>query len=99
MGPCELLPRVDVYRLSDHMREEFRTLVSEAVRSALAELGNRPAGALRGHDAARYLGLGRSRFYMVLKEHPELLAASFTVGKARMWQILLQKSVAVSREP
>ena len=44
-----------------------------------------PAGALRAAEAARYLGLGRSRFYTLLDEHPQLLAASFTVGKARMW--------------
>jgi predicted DNA-binding transcriptional regulator AlpA len=87
--PEELLPKVDLYRLSAHIRDELASLVSEAVRAALEEQGLRkpvaPAGALRGPDAAAYLGVGRSHFYDLLKEDPELLSASFTAGRCRMW--------------
>jgi predicted DNA-binding transcriptional regulator AlpA len=87
--PDELLPRVDVYRLSAQIREELASLVSEAVRAALEEQGLRkrpaPEGALRGRAAAKYIGISPSHFYALLKEDPHLLGASFTAGRCRMW--------------
>jgi predicted DNA-binding transcriptional regulator AlpA len=87
----ELLPKVDLWQVSSAARQVLTDLVNEAVRKALEEHGLKrsrtPAVALRGTDAAAYIGVGRSRFYGLLKEHPELMAASYTVGKARCWPV------------
>src|SRR6188472_1360594 len=74
----ELLPKVDLFRISDPMLEVLTSLVRQAVRQEMAAAA--PAGALRAADAARYLGLGRSKFYAMLKADPELMGASFCVG-------------------
>jgi hypothetical protein len=79
----ELLPRVDLFRISGPMLEALTDLVRQAVRQEMAAAA--PAGALRAADAARYLGLGRSKFYVMLKADPELMGASFCVGTARLW--------------
>jgi predicted DNA-binding transcriptional regulator AlpA len=85
----ELFPKVDLWRISDEARQALIQLVKQSVREALEEQGLRkppvPAGALRGSDAAAYLGVGRSHFYGLLKEDPQLLGLSFTVGRCRMW--------------
>jgi predicted DNA-binding transcriptional regulator AlpA len=87
----ELLPKVDVYRLSEAALQQLQPLINAAVRAALEEQGlKKPRvtpGALRGKDAADYLGISRSRFYALLKTDPALKAASFTVGKSRAWTI------------
>ena len=67
-------------------------LVGEAVCKALEGQGVKkaraaPSGALRAAAAANYIGVGRSRFYGLLKEDPELLGLSFRAGRARMWSV------------
>jgi hypothetical protein len=87
----ELLPKVDLWRISDEARQALIQLVKQSLREALEEQGLKkppvPTGALRGADAAAYLGVGRSHFYGLLKEDPQLLGLSFTVGRCRMWPI------------
>jgi hypothetical protein len=82
----DLLPRVDVYRLSAQMREELVNIVNAAVRAALEEQGltKRPApeGALRGRAAAKYIGISPSHFYDLLKKDPALAKLSYQVGKS-----------------
>jgi hypothetical protein len=81
--PDELLPKVDLFRISGPMLEVLSDLVRQAVRQEMAEAA--PPGAMRAAQAADYIGVGRSRFYKLLKEDPQLLGLSFTVGTARMW--------------
>jgi predicted DNA-binding transcriptional regulator AlpA len=85
----DLLPRVDVYRLSDGIRRELARLMGDAVRDALDKCGRlpHPTGALKATQAAAYIGLSRSKFYEVLKKDPGLMQQSFTVGKCRLWPI------------
>ena len=65
------------------MLEALTDLVRQAVRQELAAAA--PPGALRAAQAADHIGVGRSRFYLLLKEDAQLLGLSFTVGTARMW--------------
>jgi predicted DNA-binding transcriptional regulator AlpA len=76
-------------RLHD-VSADARALLKELLREVLTEhLGKprAPAGALRGKEAARYIGLGKTRFYKVIKEDPVLKAASFKIGNARAWPV------------
>ena len=54
----ELLPKVELWRISDEARQALIQLVKQSVREALEEQGLRkppvPTGALRGADAAAY---------------------------------------------
>ena len=79
----DLLPKVDLFRISGPVLEALSDFVREAVRQELATAA--PAGALRAAEAADYIGVCRSRFYKLLKEDPQLPGLSFTVGTARMW--------------
>jgi predicted DNA-binding transcriptional regulator AlpA len=86
----DLLPRVDVYGLSDRIRHELTRLVADAVSDAFARRGTTPqlpTGALRAKQAAAYIGLSRSKFYEVLKNDRVLMQHSLTVGKCRLWPI------------
>lgn len=87
----DLLPRVDVHRLSETIRQDIINLVGDAVRDVMFELAAKrrqlPAGALKAAEAAAYLSLSRSKFYEVVKEDAVLLQSSFKVGKCRLWPI------------
>jgi predicted DNA-binding transcriptional regulator AlpA len=77
--------------LSDAAREEIAQIVAAAVDRAMAQLGSKrgsvaPA-ALKAADAARFLGVGRSTFYNLLKADAALMAASFKIGTSRVWAI------------
>jgi hypothetical protein len=86
-----LLPKVDLYAISDEARLQISAIVESSVTRALgAQSSGRPRLApagLRGPDAARYVGLGRSSFYARLKTDPALLGASFKVGNTRIWKV------------
>jgi hypothetical protein len=86
-----LLPKVDLYKLSDEARQQISAIVESSVTRAIAAQSSArprlaPAG-LRASDAARYIGLGRSSFYARLKTDDVLLAASFKVGNSRIWKV------------
>jgi hypothetical protein len=86
-----LLPKVDLYRLSDRARQEISEIVDSSVGRALAAQSSKrvrlPPAGLRAADAARYVGLGRSSFYAQLKTDAALMAASFKVGNSRIWKV------------
>jgi predicted DNA-binding transcriptional regulator AlpA len=81
---------VDLYTLSDEARQQISAIVESSVTRALAAQSSArprlPPAGLRGPDAARYIGLGRSSFYTRLKTDPALLAASFKCGNVRIWK-------------
>jgi hypothetical protein len=86
-----LLPKVDVYKLSEEAQEAISAIVKSSVTQVLVAQSSAhprlPPAGLRGPDAARYVGLGRSSFYTRLKTDPALLAASFKVGNTRIWKV------------
>lgn len=65
---------------------QLRQLIEEVVLKKLGQQESTPAGALRPKEAAAHIGVGRSKFYELLKEDPQLAEASFQVGTARMWR-------------
>ena len=93
----DLLHRVELCRISPDGRQALDALVQQAVSDVLEKLGlvkpqvakttlrEVPKTALRAEEAAAYIGVGRSTFYTLVKEDLHLLAASFTVGRCRMW--------------
>lgn len=86
----ELLPKVEVWRITDQVALALHELVKDAVRKVLEEEGLRRAPvqpeALRINEAARYVGVGRSTFYKLMKEDDHhLMSTSFTAGRCRMW--------------
>src|SRR5262244_1510925 len=86
-----LLPKVDVYKLSDEAQEAISAIVKASVTQVLSAQSSArprlPPAGLRGPNAARYLGLGRSSFYARVKTDPALLGASFKVGNTRIWKV------------
>ena len=81
----DLLPKVELWQLSEHVAQAIR----EIVREALEEHGDRlrsRAGGMRAAAAAAYIGVSRSKFYELLRTEPYLQASSFRAGTARMWR-------------
>ena len=82
----DLLHKVDVRCISESVLEVLRDLVGEAVRSALADRGlAQPVGALKSHEAARYIGISRARLYELLGTDPIIKAAAIKQGKSRIF--------------
>ena len=80
----ELLPKVEVWRLPEHVTRALK----DAMRIVLDERDHRASalvGGMRAKEAATYLGIGRSKFYQLLKHDVDLMGSSFGVGTARMW--------------
>jgi excisionase family DNA binding protein len=80
----DLLHKVELCALSGDARQ----LLKDLIREVFAESGlalPRETGALRAKEAAAYLGIGKTRFHELLKEDPNLDAASIRVGRARVW--------------
>ena len=68
------------------MLEVLRDLVGEAVRSALADRGlAQPVGALKSHEAPRYIRISRARLYELLGTDPIIKAAAIKQGKSRIF--------------
>jgi excisionase family DNA binding protein len=81
----DLLPKVELWQLSE---PAIRAL-KDVVRLVLDERGistKPPIGALRAAQAATYIGVGRSKFYQLLRTEPQLQASSFRAGTARLWR-------------
>jgi hypothetical protein len=82
----DLLPKVDLYRISESARQDLaelvRDVVRDVVRQELKEHSSKrfSAGGMGADSAAAYLGVGRSTFYVLLEKHPELKRASYKVG-------------------
>jgi hypothetical protein len=89
----ELLPKVELWQLSEHA---IRTL-EEIVRRVLVENGHAAVGAFRAASAAKYIGVGRSTFYELLKTDPHLqrsylLVPLFTsIRRAPLWRLARQR--------
>jgi predicted DNA-binding transcriptional regulator AlpA len=79
---AELFPKVELWQLSEHA---IHTL-EEIMRRVLAEQATSPTGAMRAAQAAAYIGVGRSKFYELLRTDPSLRTCSFRAGTARMWR-------------
>jgi excisionase family DNA binding protein len=76
------LLKTELCKLSDAMVRQME----EIVRRVLAEQNQArpaPVGALTPAQAAKYLGVGKTRFYELLKEHPELDAMGFAYTKRK----------------
>jgi predicted DNA-binding transcriptional regulator AlpA len=80
----DLLPKVDLYRLSGPAQE----VIKDIMREVLAEQGGPsvPVGALRAPDAAAYVSVSRSKFYLLLKTDAELQAIAIPMGDYRVWR-------------
>jgi hypothetical protein len=84
----DLLHKVDVRNISGPVLQVLRDLVNEAVCTALADRGlSQPIGALKSHEAARYIGISRARLYELLKIDPILQAAAIKQGKSRIFLV------------
>ena len=78
----ELLPKVELWRVSDPAIQTLEDLI----RRVLAERASTPVGAMRAAAAAAYIGVGRSTFYQLLRQDAQLAGSSFGIGAARMWR-------------
>jgi predicted DNA-binding transcriptional regulator AlpA len=80
----DLLHRVELCAVSGPARELFKQLL----REVLTEQGGpgAPVGALRAADAAAYVGVSRSSFYVILKQDPALAAIAVAMGDYRVWR-------------
>jgi excisionase family DNA binding protein len=89
--------------LSDATRREIAQIVAAAVARAVGQLGPKRPGvapaALKPKEAARYLGLGRSSFYNLLRTDSSLMAASFKVGRSRVFMIAALDAWMKARQP
>jgi predicted DNA-binding transcriptional regulator AlpA len=86
----ELLPKVEVYRLSDRAQQEFAQVLREAMQKFFEKRNEpgeqqRPA-ALGANDAAAYLGISRSLFYELRDEDPTF-PTPIRFGRRRLWLI------------
>jgi excisionase family DNA binding protein len=82
--PQELIPKVELWQLSEHVTQALK----EIVRDALVEhctVERSPVGGMRAAEAAAYVGIGRSTFYKLIKTEAHL-QHSYVVGTARMWR-------------
>jgi len=80
----ELLPKVQLWQLSEHAAQALK----EIVRDALVEHGvvkRAPVAGMRAVEAAACIGIRRSTFYKLVKADPHL-RRSYVVGTARMWR-------------
>jgi predicted DNA-binding transcriptional regulator AlpA len=98
----ELLPKVDVCRLSDGVRHELAELISEAVRTALGGQGRRSLekpkpGALGAHGAAAYLGISRSLLFELRRRDPAFPQPA-KLGRRRLWLITDLDSYAKAQQ-
>jgi len=87
----ELLPKVDVVRVSDRARQELAELISAAVREALGGQGRglleKPKpGALAALGAAAYLGISRSLLFELRRRDPAFPQPA-KLGRRRLWLI------------
>jgi predicted DNA-binding transcriptional regulator AlpA len=68
---------------------DFRQVMKEVALETFAELlakqaqPTSPVGALNATQTAKFLGYKETRFYKLLKEHPELDAMAVTVTKRK----------------
>jgi predicted DNA-binding transcriptional regulator AlpA len=87
----ELLPKVDVYRLSSRARQDLAELVTAAVREALGGQGRgyhekpQPA-ALGAYSTAAYLGISRSLLYELRRRDPAFPQPA-KLGRRRLWLV------------
>jgi hypothetical protein len=83
-----LLHKVDVRHISAPVLQVLKALMQEAVREALSQqgLGSAPA-ALKVVEAAKYVGLSRSRLYELLKTDRMIQSAAIKQGKARIFLV------------
>jgi hypothetical protein len=84
----DLLHKVDVRHISEPVLEILSDLVGKAVRTALADKEpTQPVGALKSHEAGKYIGVSRARLYELLKVDPIIQAASIKQGKSRIFLV------------
>src|SRR5687768_1790089 len=83
MPSQDLLHQVRLCDVSADAREQLKVLL----REVLAEHPKMtPVGALRAAEAAAYIGLSRSKFYVMLKEDAALAAMAVPVSDTRVWR-------------
>jgi Helix-turn-helix domain len=80
----DLLPRVEVCKLTYEIVELVRNIIRQELRAQQA--GVTLIGGLTVQKAADYVGVSKRQFWNLLKDDPELDASSFSIGVRRYWR-------------